>query len=69
MTRSPIQQIPRARFYEEGAYPWHIEMVPKTWRNPPEPHPAWQRAIFVVHGIGSQTQAEVAVGVRSCKTS
>ena len=65
MKRSPTQQIPRAPFYDEGAYPWHIEMVPKTWGTPPEPHPAWQCAIFVVHGIGTQTPAEVAAVLRS----
>jgi len=54
----------RRRFYEDGAHPWHIEMVPKTLGEPPEPHPAWHCGIFVVHGIGSQTRAEVAAVLR-----
>jgi len=65
MDQSPLQQMQRHRFYEDGAHPWHIEMVPKTLGEPPKPHPAWHCGIFVVHGIGSQTQAEVAAVLRS----
>ncbi len=65
MDQSPLRQKQRSRFYEDGAHPWHIEMVPKTLDPSSQPHPAWHCGIFVVHGIGSQTQAEVAAVLRS----
>jgi hypothetical protein len=65
MKRSALRETQRRRFYEDSAHPWHIEMVPKTLGDPPKPHPSWHCGVFVVHGIGSQTQAEVAAVLRS----
>ena len=65
MDYSPLRRMQRRPFYEDKVHPWHIEMVPRDLGCPPIPHPAWHCAIFVVHGIGSQTPAEVAAVLRS----
>ena len=56
--QSPLRQTQKSRFFEDGAHPWHIEMLPKTAA-------AWRCGIFVVHGIGSQSLAQVAATLRS----
>ena len=65
MDHSPLRKTQLSPFYEDKVHPWHIEMVPKDRGSPPKPHPAWHCAIFVVHGIGLQTPAEVAAVLRS----
>jgi len=65
MGKNPRVERPRPRFYEDGKDPWHIELVPPTLGNSGERHPAWRCGIFVVHGIGSQTRAEIAAALRS----
>lgn len=65
MDYSSLKKTQQCRFYDDQAHPWHIEMVPKTHGDPPTTHPAWHCGIFVVHGMGSQTQAEVAAVLRS----
>jgi len=60
----PTSTALRPTIYEDGAEPWHIEMVPERLPSG-EPHPAWRCAVFVVHGIGTQTRAQVAAALRN----
>ena len=49
------------------AFPWHLDMVPKPAGKDDVSAAAsvWRTAIFVVHGIGTQTIAETAAALRS----
>jgi hypothetical protein len=57
----------RRTIYEESSLPWHIGLVPKKLevRGELQIHPAQHAAVFVVHGIGVQGQAETAAQLRS----
>jgi hypothetical protein len=48
-------------------FPWHVAMVPRFIQVDGEevPHPARTNAVFVVHGIGTQTLAETGGLLRS----
>ncbi|MGH8016326.1 MAG: hypothetical protein ACREBV_09060, partial [Candidatus Zixiibacteriota bacterium] len=57
----------RRSIYENAALPWHIGRVPSEMviRGKLQNHPARHSAVFVVHGIGEQGQAETAAQLRS----
>lgn len=57
----------RRSIYEKSAFAWHIGKVPPqlTIRGKEQKHPAKHSAVFVVHGIGDQGQAETAALLRS----